>query len=152
MQPPFPSLTANWHNAPYSAIDPKQPHLSVSGKTVLITGGGRGIGARIAHAYAAADAAVVAMTGRTESSLKDTKSAIEKDYPGTKVLTFAADVLDETALNAAFAATKAASTNKAGIDICVANAGYMPNAAPIASSDAKGKDTSNPSVSEPAQP
>ena len=137
MQPPFPSLTASWHNAPYPAIDPKQSHLSVSGKTVLITGGGRGIGARIAHAYAAAGAAVVAITGRTESSLDDTKSAIEKEHPGTKVLTFAADILDEAALNAAFAATKDAGTNKAGIDICVANAGFLPNAGSIASSDPK---------------
>src|SRR5436853_4402909 len=135
MQPPFPSLTSTWHNATYPDIDPSQPGLSVAGKTVLITGGGRGIGARMAHAFAKAGASVIGITGRTESSLQATKASIEREAPeGTRVLALTADVIDEAAINAAFAAVKDASENKQGIDIAVLNAGYFPETALIASS------------------
>jgi hypothetical protein len=38
MNPPLPSLTSVWHNAPYAAISPERPELSALGKTVIITG------------------------------------------------------------------------------------------------------------------
>ena len=143
MQPPFPSLTLNWHNASYCAIDPSQPSLSVAGKTVLVTGGGRGIGSQIAHSFAKAGASIIGITGRTESALQSTKGSIERDFPSTKVLTFVADVADEPDINAAFAAVKDASNDKQGIDIAILNAGYFPDATPIAqSSSASAKESS----------
>lgn len=44
MKPPFPSLTAEWHNDTYAAIDPRRPELSMKNESVIITGAGRGIG------------------------------------------------------------------------------------------------------------
>jgi NAD(P)-dependent dehydrogenase (short-subunit alcohol dehydrogenase family) len=148
MQPPFPSVTPTWHNAPYPSIDPSQPNLSVTGKTVLITGGGRGIGSRIAHAFARAGASVIGITGRTESSLQSTKSSIQSQSPNTKVLTFTADVVDESAINAAFEAVKDASENKQGIDICIINAGYFSDAALIAPSASASTTESSQNVKE----
>ena len=136
MQPPFPSLTATWHNDAYPAISPTQPHLSLAGKTVMVTGGGRGIGNRVAHAVAAAGARFIGITGRTEASLVDVKASITAQSPAAKVLTFTADVLDEPAIGAAFADLKAASTNKQGIDILIHNAGYFASLSPIAGAEA----------------
>jgi NAD(P)-dependent dehydrogenase (short-subunit alcohol dehydrogenase family) len=148
MQPPFPSLTSTWHNATYPSIDPSQSNLSVIGKTVLITGGGRGIGARIAHAFAKAGASVIGITGRTESALQSTKASIQTESPNTKVLTFTADIVDEAAINAAFAAVKEASESKHGIDIGILNAGYFPDSAPIAPSVSASATESSDTVKE----
>ena len=148
MQPPFPSLTSTWHNATYPDIDPSQASLSVAGQTVLITGGGRGIGARIAHAFARAGASVIGITGRTESTLISTKESIRKESPNTKVLTFTGDVTDESAINTAFTAVKNASKHKHGIDICILNAGYFPDASPIAPSSFASATESSAAIKE----
>ena len=131
MQPPFPSLTAEWHNEPYATISPTQPHLSLADKTIMVTGGGRGIGNRIAHALASAGASIIGITGRTESSLADVQKSITSQYPNTKVLTFAADVLDEAAMSLAFASLKRASPSQRGVDMLVHNAGYFADLVPI---------------------
>lgn len=75
MEPFLPSMTALWRNAPYPAIDPTRPELStnIKGKTVVVTGGGAGIGARVAHAFAKAGATQIAILGRTEKTLKANK-------------------------------------------------------------------------------
>ena len=71
----------------------------LSGKTVLITGGGRAvlsdgrpgsIGYGIAHAYAKEGANIV-ITGRNVQKLQDAKEELEKLY-GIKVLPIAADI------------------------------------------------------------
>lgn len=134
MAPPLPSLTATWHKKTYAAIDPTQPHLSAKGKAVLITGGGRGIGAGIARSFATAGASFIAITGRTLSTLESTKAEIESDFPGTKVVAAAGNVTDEAAMDAAFAALSEANGGN-GVDICIQNAGYLPDLTPIAKAD-----------------
>lgn len=62
-------------------------------KTVIITGGGRGIGYGIARAFAKEGANLV-LTGRTASTLEKAKENLEKDF-GVKVLTMTADGADE---------------------------------------------------------
>jgi hypothetical protein len=140
MQPPFPSLTTNWHNSTYPAISPTLPNLSLVGKTIMITGGGRGIGNRVAHALASADASLIGITGRTAASLSSVSSSIKSLSPATQILTFPADVLDEPAMTAAFEALKAASPNGRGIDILVHNAGYFASLAPIGDANADTED------------
>ncbi|KAH0490037.1 hypothetical protein TgHK011_001522 [Trichoderma gracile] len=76
MQPPFPSATANWRNNTYAAISPERPELSASGKTVVITGAGSGIGRETASAFATAGATRIALLGRTEASLKQTAAVL----------------------------------------------------------------------------
>jgi hypothetical protein len=46
-----PSATKTFHHDVYAAINPTNPHLSAAGKTVLITGGGQGIGVSFAKAF-----------------------------------------------------------------------------------------------------
>lgn len=62
--------------------------MSLAGKTVLVTGGGTGIGAGCALAFAKAGCRV-AITGRREDKLKDVAAKGPKDPP---ILTFAGDV------------------------------------------------------------
>ncbi|KAJ4982845.1 short chain dehydrogenase [Stagonosporopsis vannaccii] len=95
MQPPFPSPTATWHNNTYDAISPTNPVLSQSGKTVIITGAGSGIGRATAIAFATAGAARLILIGRTEASLQETAGLINT---GAKVEIFSASVTDEARL------------------------------------------------------
>ncbi|KAL8791175.1 MAG: hypothetical protein Q9195_006014 [Heterodermia aff. obscurata] len=98
MKAPFPSFTAEWHNDTYNAISPTNPSLSVKGKVIIVTGGGAGIGRETAKAYAEAGAAQVAILGRTQKTLLETKSIIEAQSPATKVTTHIVDVADEEAV------------------------------------------------------
>jgi len=117
MQPPFPSPVTEWHNDTYAAIDPTRPELSVKGQKVIVTGGGYGIGRATAEAFAAAGAAGVAISGRKEAPLLETKEFIESKY-GVPVSTHVADVTDPTAM-------KKAAADIGTWDILVMNAGYM---------------------------
>lgn len=99
---PFPSPTKKWHDNTYASLSPSRPELSAKGKTVAITGGGTGIGAETARQFAAAGAARIALIGRREQPLLDTKAAIEKSFPDVQVFTARADVANKEQLDAAF--------------------------------------------------
>lgn len=122
------SFTKTWHNTTYDAISPRRPELSANGKTVVISGGGAGIGARIAESFAAAAAANVIILGRTEKTLAANKGTIEKSYPSTKVFYHIADVADAAAVDKAFDKIVEAHGH---VDVLVANAGYLPDIGPI---------------------
>lgn len=128
----FPSFTKTYHTAFYDALSPTRPEVSTAGKVVLITGGGSGMGPRVAAAYARSGTTSMTLLGRTESSLLATKSSLEAAYPGLKVLTCTADIADPIAVEAAFVATKAAF---GPISILVQNAGYLPDSSPLATTD-----------------
>ncbi|KAL4980377.1 hypothetical protein BDW66DRAFT_147322 [Aspergillus desertorum] len=127
MAPPFPSATRTWHSTSYASISPTRPELSASGKTVLITGGGTGIGAETARSFAAAGAYRVALLGRRIQPLLDVKTTIEKDF-GTKVHVFviSTDITKKEEVDKAFA-TFITSVSEDGnestkIDVLVSNA------------------------------
>jgi NAD(P)-dependent dehydrogenase (short-subunit alcohol dehydrogenase family) len=116
--PPFPSATAKWHDNTYDSISATRPELSVSGKSVIVTGGGTGIGAETAFAFATAGASRIAILGRREQPLLDTKVRIQQDYPNVEVFTASADIGNKEEINAAF-------DNFSGqgkIDILISNA------------------------------
>ncbi|KAJ5650492.1 NADP(+)-dependent dehydrogenase [Penicillium longicatenatum] len=93
MNPPLPSLTSVWHNAPYAAISPERPELSALGKTVIITGAGSGIGQATALAFARAGAAKIVLIGRNEEKLQSTQKQL--DCPSS---IHAANVTNEAAI------------------------------------------------------
>lgn len=124
MQPPFPSPTTEWHNETYSAIDPARPELSVAGKRVVVTGGGKGIGKEIVRAYATAGAKSIAILGRTEGSLQETKKLVESENTGVTVSTYAADMTQP-------ADVKKAAAEIGAWDILILNAGYMNQPGPM---------------------
>ncbi|ETS85544.1 hypothetical protein PFICI_03569 [Pestalotiopsis fici W106-1] len=99
----FPSPTKTFHSDVYSTIHPTRPELSAKGKNVLITGGGTGIGAETARSFAQAGAARIALVGRREQPLLDTKASILEKHPDIEVITAPTDVTKQSEVDAAFA-------------------------------------------------
>jgi len=99
----LPSPTRNWHDATYPSLSPTRPELSAKHKTVLITGGGTGIGAETARYFTAAGASRIAVLGRREQPLLDTKASIETQFPNVDVFTAPTDVTNQSEVDAAFA-------------------------------------------------
>jgi NAD(P)-dependent dehydrogenase (short-subunit alcohol dehydrogenase family) len=93
------------------------PGGDVSGKRVVITGAGRGLGRLLAHAFSGAGAKV-ALVARTEADLKTV--ADELDGP---VLVLVGDVADEDFNESAADAVVSAW---GGVDVWISNAGISP--------------------------
>lgn len=128
--------TAAYHSATYPFIDPKRPRLSTSGRTAIVTGAGRGgIGHSIALSFAKSGITALGLIGRTESTLLQTKTAIERLSPRTKVFLYVADLVDDVATTSALDSFVKSTGSK--IDILAANAGYMPYLTSIVDADAQ---------------
>lgn len=129
--------TKAFHHASYPAISPTRPELSAAGKTILVSGGGRGLGTKIVEAFAQAGAGQIIVMGRDMSTLSAVASSVEAGYPSVQISAVAGDVSSEDDMAQAFAEVKRLAP--AGIDVLVANAGYLPAVAPVpaASGDAR---------------
>ena len=126
--PSFASFTETYHQTSYDAISPARQELSVAHKTIIVTGGGRGIGPEIARAYAAARASHIVLVGRTQTTLSQTAEILEKEFSSVAVTTYAADVADEAAVGRA--------AEKVGKwDVLILNAGMFPEPHPIEKSE-----------------
>lgn len=102
-----------------------EPGIDLTGKTAFVAGASRGIGATIAHALAAAGAAVaVAARSERPRKLPGTIGSVAASIraQGGDALAVPCDVTDEESVNAAVAA---AVSTFGGIDILVANAGVL---------------------------
>jgi NAD(P)-dependent dehydrogenase (short-subunit alcohol dehydrogenase family) len=118
MAAPFPSPTSKWHSEKYDSISPSRPELSAKGKTVLVTGGGTGIGAETALYFAQASASRIALLGRREQPLLDTKATIEQRYPGVDVFVASTDITKKSEVDAAFVKF----LGDAKLDVLISNA------------------------------
>jgi len=103
-----------------------QSQFSLTGKTALVTGASKGIGASIAIAMAQAGADVV-LVGRSQDSLSATRSAIEN--LGRSTETLIADVESRDQIAAAFE-----SIEQLNVEIVVNNAGSISRAPAIETS------------------
>ncbi|KAH7251367.1 hypothetical protein BKA59DRAFT_491874 [Fusarium tricinctum] len=121
--PGFVSFTKTWHSEPYPFISPLRPELSASGKNIVITGGGSGIGQAIGIAFAQAGAASVAIIGRRLDRLEIAAKAIRAANGSTEVIYEAGDVTQQESIQKALQKI----VQKVGkIDIFCANAGILP--------------------------
>jgi NAD(P)-dependent dehydrogenase (short-subunit alcohol dehydrogenase family) len=128
----FPVYTKVWHSEPYPAISPTNPELSARGKVVIITGGGTGIGAYAAKAFAQAGASGIGIIGRRENVLISSIADISAVSSTTKVSYAVADLTNKHATDAAF---KNLADSLGKIDILISNAGWMSTIAPITDSE-----------------
>ncbi|KAF2683406.1 NAD(P)-binding protein [Lentithecium fluviatile CBS 122367] len=116
----FPGLE-NLHNDIYPSISAAQTHsLKQPGKVVLITGASRGIGRAIALQYAHADVSCLIISGRSSSTLAEVEQDIRKINAGTRVLKFAVNVTDSTAVHAC---AEEVTKKEGRLDILINNAG-----------------------------
>ena len=124
-----PSPTQKFHGDVYPAIDPTRPELSAAGKTVLITGGGLGIGAAITRAFAKAGAASIIILGRRTGTLDSMKASIESSPNNkSKVHIFSVDISSEAKMKEVF---DEVVKNIGKIDVLVANAAYLHASVPL---------------------
>ena len=83
---------------PVLSSKPILDRLSLTGKNALVTGGNKGIGRAIVHAYAQAGANV-AIIGRNEVDNKKVLSEITSLYPKIEAIDFVCDVTNESQVN-----------------------------------------------------
>ncbi|OKL62460.1 hypothetical protein UA08_02908 [Talaromyces atroroseus] len=134
MIPPLPSATPTWHNDTYQSISPSRPELNVSGKTVIITGAGSGIGQEAALTFAKAGASKLVLLGRDESKLAETQRLVaaqaesKSENPSVIVCDiFPVSVTDEK--------TMQDIAGKVGTwDVLILAAGFLSTPGPVVSS------------------
>ncbi|KAI1119733.1 hypothetical protein F5Y10DRAFT_259716 [Nemania abortiva] len=131
--------TARFDTYPY--IDSAK-RANCVGKTVLITGGNKGIGRGIALSYARAGASKIVVTSRAEveaetvRGLKDeiTGAAASAGHPAPEYMLLAMDVTDSASVEQAAAEVK---ERCGGLDILVCNAGFLAHYDKILDGDEK---------------
>lgn len=123
----------NLHNDIYPAIDvTHNQKLKQSGKVILITGAGRGIGRAIALQYAQADASTIILCARTESELDEVESAIKKANDRVRVQKEVLSVTDGSAVKALAGKV---SKELGRLDVLVNNAGMTRAWEPLGDTD-----------------
>ncbi|KAH7324256.1 hypothetical protein B0I35DRAFT_423807 [Stachybotrys elegans] len=127
--PAWASFTKTHHSKPYPFISPTRPELSAAGKSVLITGGGSGIGKTVAIAFAQAGAASIAIIGRRLNRLQSTAAEITASSTKNAEVYFeSGDIAQRSSIDAAVSAIG----GKMGkIDIFVPCAGILTRFGPL---------------------
>ncbi len=95
--------------------------IDLEGKTVLVTGGSRGIGAAIARAVAAAGAKVVVHYGQSEAAA----AALREAIGGARCHLVQADLADPGAVAGLWQAAREKAGRGGKIDVLVNNAGIF---------------------------
>ena len=106
----------------YPSISATNPALALgpSRATILITGGGTGIGLATAEFYARAGARDIIITGRRKAALEESTKAIEKAGSKVKVHAIQADVSDKDSVVQLW---KEVGAKVGKVDVLINNAG-----------------------------
>ncbi|KIK52493.1 hypothetical protein GYMLUDRAFT_265411 [Collybiopsis luxurians FD-317 M1] len=95
----FPSLTTTYHRDTYPSISPTKQSLSQADKTVLITGGGVGLGFEIARSFAKASASRIIIVGRRSELLDDAVTKLREEFKvGTEFISHQGDIGDDSSV------------------------------------------------------
>jgi NAD(P)-dependent dehydrogenase (short-subunit alcohol dehydrogenase family) len=116
-----PSPTKNFHRTTYPSLDPSRPELSAKGKTIIITGGGSGIGAETAVYFAKAGASRIGILGRREQPLLETKARIQAEFPNAEIFAIPTDITKQSEVESAFAKV----AGKGQINVLISNAAVI---------------------------
>jgi NAD(P)-dependent dehydrogenase (short-subunit alcohol dehydrogenase family) len=108
------------HHSTYPAISALRPELSQAGKTVLITGGGTGVGFSIAQGFASAGAAKIILAARRQDVLDNASKKLTAEFPAVEVLVHPLDVSDGESIAALWAWLEG---HGLVVDVLVLNAG-----------------------------
>lgn len=114
------SYTAKTHTTTYPSLTTSLP----AHNTVLITGGGTGIGAATARSFARSGTRHLILLGRRPEPLSTTAASIRSAHPDTKVTTHAVDILSAPDLAAIFASA-------GRVDVVIHAAAVLPPLAPL---------------------
>ncbi|KAJ3036929.1 hypothetical protein HK097_003670 [Rhizophlyctis rosea] len=125
----MPQAVKPTHHDIYPAIDPSNPSSkladSAKGRTVVVTGAGRGIGRSIVLNYAKANPKVLVLAARTTSQLDEVESEIQKINPSIKVIKQSTDITDQQSVHNLIH-TIVDNTDKDAPITLINNAGYGP--------------------------
>lgn len=89
------TLSFTCHNSTYPAIDPRDPkndYLSMSGRSILVTGASKSVGAATVEAFAQAGASNIILLGRSKDTLHPTAQSLGQKYKNVKLVTHALDL------------------------------------------------------------
>lgn len=125
------SFILSEHFETYPDVSPSLLREQFAGKTVLLTGGGSGIGTTIARSFAEANIARLILSGRTEATLKETSAALRASFPQLHVSYKVASVSSPDQVAAIFAALEQSP------DVLVNNAGYLSEPTSFVDADLK---------------
>ena len=111
-------MTIHEHFDPYPRVDPALLKKEFAGKSVLVTGGGYGIGSAIAKSFAEAGVAEIILAGRTEAKLKATADELAS-FEDTRVSFYKVDISSKSDIKRLFDSLTASP------NVLVNNAGFM---------------------------
>jgi NAD(P)-dependent dehydrogenase (short-subunit alcohol dehydrogenase family) len=126
------NVTQTIHQTPYYAISSTRAELSQAGRSVLITGGGTGVGFSIAQAFIRASAATIIIVGRRAAVLNSARSRLEEEAKalgaGTKIITKPCDVISTTEVDEFWEYLREQDIS---VDVYVANAAKFTEVQPL---------------------
>lgn len=128
----YTNVTKTVHGDTYPAISTNRPELSQAGRTVLITGGGTGVGFSMATSFIQASASRLIIVSRRAEVLAAAAEKLEKvaEKAGTKtqVIARACDLLNQAEVGKLWADLAAEGIT---VDVYVANAAKFTEPKPI---------------------
>ncbi|GFP60321.1 hypothetical protein ACSS6W_000133 [Trichoderma asperelloides] len=108
------------HLTPYAALTSALERLNYGGKTILITGGGHGMGVDMCRSFAARKSSHIIIVGRNETRIKASAEKLTAEFPATRFTPIAADISSKDDIKMLFESLADSP------DVLINNAGYMP--------------------------